>query len=181
MKIAPSQESSPIPADQAGRIQSWETELGTQLPADYRAFLLRFNGGFPYPNLFDEVTPEAGRRGPDTLVICDRLYDLDYAMGLGKGAIYGDAVPPDVVFFGQDPGGMEFLISLREPDFGAVLLWLGTTSRWGTDGNDEGRLFKQADSFHAFLAHLYDTEDKLGYRHWATPAAVQNAVEMNLD
>ena len=36
--------------------------------------------------------------------------------------------------------------------FAVILyLWLGSTNVWGTDGNDDSALHRQADTFNAFL------------------------------
>ena len=175
IRILPSRETSPMTSDHERELKKWEDMLGSRLSSDCRIFLLQFNAGSPHPNIFDEVTPDAVLRGYDTQAVCDRLYDLEQAMSSGKGNICGDAVPPGFVFFGQNPGGLAFLISLREVDFGAVFLWQGATNRWGVDGNDEPRLFRQADSFGAFLCRRYDTLEQSDHRHWATPDALNNA------
>ncbi|WP_367185494.1 SMI1/KNR4 family protein [Mesorhizobium ventifaucium] len=36
----------------ASAISSWEHETGLRLPDDYRGFMIRYNGGRPYPNMF---------------------------------------------------------------------------------------------------------------------------------
>jgi hypothetical protein len=169
-----------VPADQSARIAAWETHLGQRIPTDYRAFLIRYDGGFPYPNVFEDVTPDAVRRVPDKAAICDRLYGLDLAKAETDGATFGKGVPPGYALIGQDPGGLILLLSLRAGNAGAIHIWQSTSNIWGTDGNDESRVFKQADSFTAFLGSLFDTSDKVGYDYWATPSVLENAVELNL-
>ena len=181
MKIAPPRGRVSVARDQQDRVQAWSNHLGRKLPADYRTFLIRYDGGSPYPNIFDEVTPDAVRRGPDTQAFCDVIYDLDYARSETDDATYGNAVPSGFIPIAQDPGGLEILLSLRDADFGHVFLWQGTTEPWGSEGNNENRLFRQASSFVAFLDSLYDTPDKIGYDQWATPWRVENAVELKLD
>jgi len=177
MKIAPPRDRQPIPADQAAQIKDWSATLGRALPKDYETFLQRYDGGAPYPNIFDDATPAEFRMVADTQTFCDFLYDLSFAKDETNGATYGNAIPADHVLFGEDPSGLIFLISLES---GAVVLWRATDAAWGTEGNTAERLFKQSESFTAFLDSLYDTQDKIGYDHWAIPWNIENAVEVNL-
>lgn len=180
MKIAPPRDRQPIPEDQAKQIKDWSATLGRALPPDYEAFLLRYNGGAPYPNIFDDATPAEFRTVADTQTFCDILYDLDFAKDETSGATYGDAMPVGYITFGEDPSGLIFLISLENDTFGNVFLWRATDAAWGSDGNTAARLFLQSPSFTAFLDSFYDTQDKIGYDHWAIPWNVDNAVEVNL-
>ncbi len=170
----------PIPVDQAARVAAWEASFGQDFPGEYRSFLTRYDGGFPYPLFFDEATPDAFRRFPDPRAICDRLFSLDEAQAHTGTGMFGGGTPPGFVVFGEDPAGLSLLLSMRSQDLGGIFLWQATTLPWGSDGNDEGRLFKQADSFVAFLDSLYETDDLEGYEHWATRLVVANAVELDL-
>lgn len=180
MKIAPEKGRAPIPADQAARIADFAAVVGGKLPADYTAFLTRYDGGFPYPNVFDEVTPDAVRRSVDRQAFCDRLFSLENVESHAKGEIFGSAVPEGFLLIGEDPGGLIFLLSLRPNDFGGVFLWQANSARWGSEDNNEAHIFRQSESFTAFLDSLYDTDDKIGYDHWATPFIVANAVDLDL-
>jgi hypothetical protein len=180
MKIAPEKGRAPIPADQAARITDFATNIGGQLPVDYLTFLTRYDGGFPYPNVFDEVTPDAVRRSVDRQAFCDRLFDLENVAAHSRGETFGKAVPTGFLLIGEDPGGLIFLLSLRPDDFGALFLWQANSAPWGSAENNETHIFQQASSFSDFLDSLYDTEDKIGYDHWATPFIVANAVELDL-
>ncbi len=50
----------------ASAISGWEHSTGYTLPADYRAFLVNYNGGRPYPNMFRHTAlfPEEGSPNP---------------------------------------------------------------------------------------------------------------------
>ena len=180
MKIAPPRDRQPIPNDQAARIKQWSAALGREIPHDYETFLLRYNGGAPYPNIFDDATPAEFRAIASTQTFCDILYDLDAAMAETNGATYGAAMPAFHIAFGEDPSGLIFLISLEAETFGTIALWRATDAIWGTEGNTEARLFTQSASFTAFLDSFYDTPDKIGQDHWGIPWNLNNAVEVNL-
>ena len=181
MKIAPEKGRAPIPADQAARVEAFAVSVDAQLPSDYEAFLTRHDGGFPYPNLFDQVTPDTVRWSVERQAICDRLFGLENVASHAKGDIFGNATPTGFLLIGEDPGGLVFLLSLRAEDFGAVFLWQSNGALWGSAENNENHIFQQAVSFSDFLDSLYDTEDKIGYDHWVTPFAVANAVELHLN
>lgn len=180
MKIAPPRGRTSIAADQPEKLKQWMAALGRTLPKDYQTFLLRYDGGAPYPNIFDDPTPAELREVADTQVFCDRLYPLDDARAEAEGANYGDAVPSGFVPFAEDPGGIVLLLSLREGDFGAVMVWRATIATWGSDDNNHSHLFRQSDSFTAFLTSLYDTDDKIGYAQWTTPWRLENARDLDL-
>lgn len=180
MKIAPEKGRAPIPSDQAARIADFAAGVGSKLPVEYATFLTRYDGGFPYPNVFDEVTPDAVRRSVDKQAFCDRLFSLENVESHANGEVFGKAVPVGFLFIGEDPGGLIFLLSLRPGDFGAIFLWQANSATWGSPDNNEDHIFQQSDSFPTFLDSLYDTEDKIGYDHWATPFVVANAVELDL-
>lgn len=176
--IAPEKPGWSDPAETARAIAAWEAETGTALPEPYRGFLVRFNGGFPYPNLFDvpaEVDPV------DTMRIADRLYTIQAAAEFGSGAVYGAATPQGYAMIGEDPGGLILLLGLAGAARGAVYLWPATATHWGEEDNAPASLVKQADSFEAFLAGLYDTPDRIGHDHWHTPFGAANAQPLTLE
>jgi len=180
MKIAPERGRDPLPADQQQRVTSFVTSLGVALPAPYQEFLVRFDGGAPYPNIFNDARPAEVRGFPDNQAFCDRLYDLSRVMELQAGDSYGDGIPSGFILIGEDPGGLEIMLSLRSQDFGAIYVWQGTADRWASETNNETLIAKQADSFVAFLNSLYDTPDRIGLDQWETPLRKETAVSLDL-
>lgn len=178
LAIAPEKPGWSDPAETACAIAAWEAATDTTLPERYRGFLLRYNGGFPYPNLFDvsaEVDPV------DTIRIAERFYTIQMAAELGSGAIYGAATPQGCVMIGEDPGGLILLLGLGGAARGAIYLWPATAMPWGEEHNTPADLVKQADSFETFLAALYDTPDRIGHAHWHTPFGAANARPLTLE
>ena len=143
--------------------------------------MLRFGGGYPYPNSFDSAIIRAGGViSSDPRMYVEFFYSIAEMQGHWQRETYGDGTPPGMAMIGDEPGGTEVLLSLRPQDFGVVYLWLGRTNVWGTDGNDESALHRQADTFNAFLASLDDTPDKAGYEHWSIPRNLASAREFDL-
>ena len=151
------------------QITAWEASAGARLPAPYRAFLLAYNGGAPYPNVFDVAMPDAIWGSTDKQTFVDPLYDFAFAVSLYNGDTFGDGTPRPFFFIGCNPGGLELLISLRPKDAGSIYCWQGTDVPWGTDTNTEAALHLQAKSFPDFIAALYDTPDTIGYDYWESP------------
>lgn len=180
MQIAPERGRDAIPADQHKRVAAFAAGFPNGLPPDYAAFLTRYDGGFPYPNVLDDARPLEIRGFPDTQRFCDRLYGLAAVQEFEAGHIYGEGKPAEFLLIGEDPGGLVFLLSTRAADLGAVYIWQGTTHRWGSDTNNETFIAQQGTSFSEFLNSLYDTPDKMGYDHWATPFHKENAKPLDL-
>lgn len=182
MLIAPFQDKAfPATGSLEGAVTAWERELGLRLPEDYRNFLLRFDGGYPYPNFFDSALIRAGVVvSSETLMVVEFFYSLAEGQAHWNKASYGAGTPPGMAFIGSEPGGTEVLMSLRPQDFGVIYLWYHSTNIWGTDGNDDSALYRQADSFNDFLVSLFDTADREGYEGWYRPEAAKAALTCQL-
>ncbi len=150
-------------------IAAWELAANARLPAPYRAFLLSYNGGSPYPNVFDVAVPDDIWGSDDKQTFLDALYDFAFSVSLYNGETFDDGTPRPFFFIGSNPGGLELLISLRPKDAGSIYCWQGTDVPWGTDTNTEAALHLQAKSFPDFIAALYDTPDSIGYDYWESP------------
>ena len=82
-------------------------------------------------------------------------------------------------FLGSTGGGVEVLMSLRPKDHGAIYCWYHSTNIWGTDGNDDGALYEQAESLAAFLSSLTDTASK-AHRAFIDEEDLEGAVTIDL-
>jgi hypothetical protein len=60
------------------RLGEVEIKYGIRLPADYRAFMLKPNGGEPEPR------GVCRKRGKTLQMSCDCLFSIDYAKSLGQ-------------------------------------------------------------------------------------------------
>lgn len=97
----------------------------------------------------------------------DPFYSWTKVETYTRGDMYGKGTPPEMLFIGCDPGGIEVLLSLRPADYGHLFCWFHSTNIWGTDDND--RIWYQAASFEAFLGSLHDEPDGSDYESWRTP------------
>lgn len=153
--------------DASGDITRWERATGITLPDGYRRFMLAFNGGRVYPRLFQHNIPLDRYPSADPVTMVDPLYPWAQAESHWRGEVYGRGTPPDMLFVGCDPGGLEILLSLRPADLGQIFCWPHSTNLWGTDDNTQ--VWHQAVSFEAFLESLYDLEDSSDHAGWYVP------------
>jgi hypothetical protein len=148
-------------------IIDWERRTGHVLPDGYRRFMFVFNGGRVYPRIFHYNVPLERYPSAEPITVVNPFYSWASAERYWRGEIYRRGTPPDMLFIGCDPGGLEILMSLRPQDYGQIFCWVHSTNIWGTDGNDQ--IWHQADSFEAFLASLYDEPDESDYKIWNRP------------
>ncbi|CAH2395486.1 hypothetical protein MES4922_120188 [Mesorhizobium ventifaucium] len=95
----------------------------------------------------------------------DPLYSWDHVVTwTGE---FGNRVPSGSLAIGADPGLIEIILSLRMEDHGAVYSWVRNWGVWGSEENSY--LCPQAATFVAFVASLFDDEEKNGYDYWHTP------------
>ncbi|UXN76036.1 SMI1/KNR4 family protein (plasmid) [Devosia sp. A8/3-2] len=150
----------------ASAISGWEQTTGYALPADYRVFLIAYNGGRPYPNMFrhSALAVDEGSDNP-TEHFVDPFYARNRVVGWSHEL--GNRLPAGFLAIGADPGLIEIVLSLRAEDFGATYSWVRNWSSWGSAENSY--LCPQASSFSAFIATLFDDDEKNGYDYWYTP------------
>ena len=149
-------------------IKAWEQREGIILPADYRAFMLSYNGGSVYPRLFKDNVPVGILPGTDQVSYVDRISSWKNVEAHWRGDIYGAGLPPRHLLIGDTPGALQILMSISGNLTGKVCGWVHSTNTWGTDGNTE--LYQLADSFNGFLRQLYDDGDQSDYEDWYLPA-----------
>jgi hypothetical protein len=96
-----------------------ERAWGFKLPADYRAFLLRYNGGYPDPDVFRFKDSTKGSSVDRFLGIHGREHNnlLTYLK------LYEGRVPANLFPVAHDPGGNLILVSTSGPDFGRIYFW----------------------------------------------------------
>ncbi|GGK24306.1 hypothetical protein GCM10008955_17310 [Deinococcus malanensis] len=97
---------------------AFEALLGRPLPADYREFLLKHNGGYPVVTLGEAQDGEEFMLGgflqldPDGM---DEPYTMHLCTPARREADYGWGLPADALVFADDPGGNLFTLSLDDP------------------------------------------------------------------
>ncbi len=138
-------------------IEELERYVNLVFPEQYKAHLLRFNGGRPRPNIFTFL--ENGTLNSSDvhwfLAICDGTWEsLRWNIDVLK--INQKRMPSHVLPIGDDSGGNAICISCRGRDSGMVYFWdheREVDYRVSDDG-DYSNLYPIAQSFNEFLEHL---------------------------
>lgn len=163
--IRPSRPSWDAVADARPAIGAWEQVTGLVLPEDYRSFMLRYNGGSPYPNLFRHAWADEDGQPAESESFLEPLYDWQHAESWTREL--GNRLPPQTLAIGADPGLIEIVLSLRQDDYGTIYSWVRNRGAWGDAENSY--LCRQAGTFREFVDNLYDTADRMGHGHWHLP------------
>jgi hypothetical protein len=149
----------------ASAIAAWEHGANQRLPDDYRRFMLRYNGGRPYPNMFRHTALDPDGFASPSEAFVDPFYDWKRVESW-SGEL-ANRLPPKCLAIGADPGLLEIVLSLRDEDHGAIFSWVRNWGVWGSAENSY--LCAQAASFAAFVAALFDDDAQSGHAFWHTP------------
>jgi hypothetical protein len=163
------------PADEIAR---WEKENKLRLPADYRTFMLKYNGGRVYPLIFRYEIPLEYYPSDEDITFLDPLYDWTYVEKIYKGEEFAEGLPDKMISVGSNPGDLELLLSLDEKTHGQIFCWLHSNIPWGEEGNN--KIWPQAVSFKAFIESLFENADNIGFEHWYLPGLKHLQRELKL-
>lgn len=135
-----------------------ERQLGIRFPEDYRAFMLRYNGGRPEPDGFDIAWAEGQPAGEDWKTSCFgwlySVWDRDEVNLLESNQVaFAGRIPRDTVAIGDDAGGNPILLALAGPYQGKVLFWCMDYEARDGETPGYGNVGVIADSFDDFLAN----------------------------
>jgi hypothetical protein len=97
-----------------------EEELGARLPDDYRAFLIKFNGGRPEPNWFP-MQGELGVGGVDLFLGIRRPGEWDDLLTAKRRLL--ERMPPHMLPIAHAECGNLICLSLGGSDSGSVYYW----------------------------------------------------------
>lgn len=156
---------APAPLEEATLID-WETASGVRLPADYRAFLLKTNGGALRPNTFDLVLPECPIT--DNVHAVVRLFDWDEVLEESQEEIEPALrnLPPGYLAIGVTSTELTLLLSILPPNPGTIHAWVSDTmNAWGEAENNV--VVPVALTFTAFLDALrLDSKGETYQAYW---------------
>ena len=99
-------------------IVALEREIGDVLPPDYRAFLLRFNGGLPEPDIIDVAG--LADSPTDVQVFFGVRRNIGSSNILWNWNVYRDRVPANALPIASDSGGNVYCITLTAPGKGEI-------------------------------------------------------------
>lgn len=138
------------------RLQTAEQTLGVQFPPDYRAFLLRVNGGYPEPDGFNiqwapgQVCGEDWRRTSMSWFYAITDDDVGNLLKINRVDFAG-RLPPETVAIASDAGGNQLLLALGGPHRGKVLLWIKDHEAGDDEVPGYDNVGVVADSFEDFI------------------------------
>ncbi|MGH0004278.1 SMI1/KNR4 family protein [Pseudovibrio ascidiaceicola] len=152
-----------------GLISKWEAETQITLPEDYKAFMVKYNGGRVYPCLFKHNVPqELWQMDDDIEVLLDSIFRWQYALERRGDRLEFNEIPEKSLIIGTDPGGTELGLSMEENSFGKVYLIYFAVGP--EDDEPVMRTSLLANSFREFVFDkLYENADRDGYELWYTP------------
>ncbi|MEO3943985.1 SMI1/KNR4 family protein [Gorillibacterium sp. CAU 1737] len=128
------------------RLQEFEKRYGIDLPPSYRAFLLKFNGGYPTPSFFF-ISDEQGVGMVNIFYGIGEMYDnLDKKMDL-----FDDLLEIGLFPIADDSGGNQICLGLTEGTSGQIFFWIHDE-----DPEDMQNVHFLAYDFEGFLGKLSD-------------------------
>lgn len=128
-------------------INQFEKTIGFELPADYKQFLLSYNGG---SDRMDEFYVP----GLKEMIPTDVFFGLDYDVELDLRTWYneykGDLLP-NTIIIAHDPGS-GIIVLINGPDLKGVYYWDHACDFPLSD--EQSNVYKIADSFQEFIDGL---------------------------
>ena len=144
-------------------IRSLESDLGGTLPDDYRAFLVRCNGGFCGGSLwFKGPTPEGEKADAGVHHIGgfrrESYFSIQKSVECYKGRISSD-----LLWIMDDPFGNAICLGVKGPHQGKVFFWdheeEPDPDEWDGGVETAGNVSLLANSFSDFVAGLQPTDE----------------------
>lgn len=139
-------------------IQSFEKDIGAALPADYRAFLERCNGGYVGGSIwFAEKKAGAVRRTVGVQHVGGLRRDEDYSLKAAYKLyqVENRWIPLDLLWIMDDPFGNATCIGVRGAYLGKIYFWdheaIPSADAWDGGVETAGNVTLTAPSFGAFL------------------------------
>jgi len=134
-----------------------ERKLGVTLPPDYRAFLLRTNGGRP--------TPEDAFGDEEFGSILDMFYAVKheepYSTICHQQRASRNRIPEDLLPIGYDAGSNEVCIGIGPDNYGKVYFWSMDDEEDLEEGEkpDYRNVYLLTETFDEFLDTFHDYDD----------------------
>lgn len=143
---------------QAQQLEAVEQHLGIHFPADYRSFMLRYNGGRTKPDGFAIAWLDGQAAGEDwkTSTLSWLFFvsnDPEENLLRMNGRTFLGRIPPGTVAVGRDAGGNLILLALAGPYQGKVLFWCRDYEDQDAKVPGYDNVGVIADNFDDFLAN----------------------------
>lgn len=135
-------------------VAALENSQQIKLPADYRKFLLEYNGGRPVPDSFYFKGKTRGS-SVDWFLGTDESESNSFTAYL---KIYKNRIPRNFFPIASDPGDNLICISVRGSDQGSIYFWDYEGETESNGASDYSNIIPIADSFEEFLNNLHQIE-----------------------
>lgn len=137
-------------------VKALEKEIGGRFPEDYRAFIIRNNGGTPIPNVFgfyDKARSMEDESGVDRFLSIgiNEYFSVERHL-----TVYSDRIPDDFIPVARDSGGGLVLVKLKG---GGVYFWDHEFEADDGEQASEYNVYPVSGSFDDFLSSLHDIEE----------------------
>ena len=142
-------ESNKFGPVQASDISQFETHNNSELPVDYKNFLIKYNGGRPNPNVVPSVQS-------DVQWIYGMVDEPYYASIFQHIDIFQKRIPSWYFPIANDSGGNLYLMSLYHENYGLIAFWRHEEETDGVADQYFDNMSIVANSFTDFLNQLVD-------------------------
>lgn len=155
-----------------GQLETFEAEIGSRLPEDYRQFLYRTNGGYIRTWLqFQGRTPEG--RSPSHFVsnVVGLREEPDLSLRVTRRQHIADPgpqagpeikIPPTLLLIMSDPSGNGFCLGLIGKYHGKVYFWVHdeppSEEEWDGEVETAANIALLANSFTDFISGVGPTD-----------------------
>ncbi len=141
------------------QIQKVEQSIEHELPIQYKAFLLKNNGGRPKPAYFnirwsDEQPVKGWNR--DFIHFFLSINDSGSSDFLEYYETFKGRIPNDTVSIAYDQGGNQILLGIGSQNYGKVFLWMHSYEADEEEDVDYSNVGFVANSFDEFTDSLYE-------------------------
>ena len=137
-------------------LERLERDLGVTLPADYRAFLLRTNGGVPFPEDAYHHERYSTLVGLFYSVEHERL---SFTIAQKRLQLEG-RMPTDLLAIASDHGSNQICIGIGDDNHGKVYFWMLADEVRPGRTPDYSNVGLVADTFDEFLSLFYNADEE---------------------
>lgn len=138
------------PAVDDARLAVFEAQIKCALPDDYRAFMMRYNGGRPKPSIVDFTLRDGSQSNAvveGLLAIDSKIWNIEVTWRTLRSRVPSETLP-----IGTDSFGNKFLLGITGEPRGKVFFW---DHELETEDGDWSNVDLIADSFDSFMRLLH--------------------------
>ena len=139
-------------------IEKFEEKIDAKLPKDYVEFLLKYNGGRPKQDAYNNMIEPINSQIDGGAVSWFYTLAEDYHYNLFKNyQIFENRMPKELIPIGDDGGGNQICLAVGGDNYGKVYFW---DHDWENDDEEQepdySNVYLIANSFTEFVNKLYE-------------------------